>query len=175
MNQNFALNVKDFGAEGDGRSLDTKAIQAAIDKCEKNGGGTVLVPPGNYLSGAINLCDNLTFQILTGATIIGTKDEEHFEEPDNYDALEATGDTCAVLNYGLLKGNDIGNIRIVGGGNLDDQRHKRGGPKPIALKECYDITIKDINIYNSPHYAVNLGNCEIALIENVRINYSNAD
>jgi polygalacturonase len=173
--KNGIYDVKDFGAAGDGVTLDTDAIQKAVDECEKNEGGVVVLPPGNYLSGTIYLCDNLEFRILPGATLIGTKDESKFEPKENEEQMKASGDGCAILNYGLLVGKELGNIRITGGGALDDLRHQRGGPKPIALKECNNITIRDININNSPLYALNLGNCESVLIENVRINNSNAD
>jgi len=173
--KNGIYDVKDFGAVGDGEILDTEAIQKAIHECEKNNGGIVVLPPGNYLTGTIYLCDNLEFQILTGATLIGTNDDTKFESKENEEAMKASGDGCAILNYGLLVGKELSNIRITGGGTLDDLWHQRGGPKPIALKECNNITIRDISINNSPLYALNLGNCEVALIENVRINNSNAD
>nr|MDO8116075.1 glycosyl hydrolase family 28-related protein [Candidatus Sigynarchaeota archaeon] len=168
-------DVKDFGAVGDGNTLDTSAIQAAIRECEKNGGGIVVLPPGNYLSGTIYLCDDLEFRILPGATLISTPDDSKFEPRENHEQMVASGDNCAILNHGLLVGKEIDNVCITGGGRLDDQRHDRGGPKPIALKECHDIVIRDITIDNSPYYALNLGNCEGALIENVRIKESNAD
>ena len=53
------VNVLDFGANADGKTLNTKAIQNAIDKCNKNGGGTVEFPAGNYLTGTIIMKDNV--------------------------------------------------------------------------------------------------------------------
>ena len=57
-------NVKDYGAKGDGKALDSKAINKAIDAAAKNGGGTVYIPAGNYLSGAIHLKRLYYFMIL---------------------------------------------------------------------------------------------------------------
>jgi polygalacturonase len=171
----LVFNVKNFGAKGDGVSFDTKEIQAAIDQCESVGGGTVIVPPGMYLCGTIHLCDNLELRIMPGATLMASKDETQFDPPEKIKFPDAQGDECAIFNYALLAGNDLENLRIIGGGALDDERHHRKGPKPIALKNCSNITIRDILIYNSPNYAVSLGNCEIILISNVRIFNSNCD
>jgi hypothetical protein len=71
------LNVRDFGAVGDGEHLDSPAINAAIEKAAELGGGTVVVPPGKYLSGSIRLKSNINFHIEKGAEI--------------YAALVATG------------------------------------------------------------------------------------
>lgn len=54
------FNVKDFGAIGDSKILDTKSIQEAINQCSKSGGGTVIFPAGTYLSGSIELFSNIT-------------------------------------------------------------------------------------------------------------------
>src|SRR5690348_16850421 len=53
-------NIRDFGAKGDGTTLDTAAVQSAIDACTKDQGGTVLVPAGNFLIGPIELKSNIT-------------------------------------------------------------------------------------------------------------------
>lgn len=169
------LNVKQFGANGDGKTLDTPSIQTAIDNCDLNGGGTVVIPPGNYLCGTIHLCSNLELRIMMGATIIASKDESLFDKPEKIKFPDAQGDECAIFHYALLSGDEIENVRILGGGTLDDERHHRHGPKPIALKNCEQITIRDIISYNSSSYAISLGNCELILIENVRIFSSNAD
>jgi hypothetical protein len=50
MSHNFLFNISDFGARGDGKTICTTAIQATIDSCSKSGGGTVLVPPGVYVT-----------------------------------------------------------------------------------------------------------------------------
>lgn len=62
--------VRDFGAKGDGKSLDTKAIQAAIDAVAKQGGFVVLLPAGRYLSGTIILQDFVILRVDLGATLL---------------------------------------------------------------------------------------------------------
>jgi len=64
-----ALNIRDYGAKGDGVTKDTAAIQAAIDAAEKQGGGEVHIPPGRYISGTIRLKNNVTLYLEAGATL----------------------------------------------------------------------------------------------------------
>src|SRR5436309_594237 len=73
------LNVKDFGAKGDGTSKDTQALQKAIDGAEQQGGGTVVVPAGKYLIGTIHLKNNVTLQLENGSTILASTDNADFD------------------------------------------------------------------------------------------------
>ena len=68
-----AISIRDYGAKGDGVTLDTGAIQAAIDACTAVGGGTVYLPPGEYLSGTITLKDNVTLHVGPNARLLGSK------------------------------------------------------------------------------------------------------
>ena len=68
------LNARDFGAKGDGATKDTAAMQQAIDRCSVLGGGEVLVPAGNYLTGALALRSNTILRLEKDATILGTPD-----------------------------------------------------------------------------------------------------
>ena len=68
------LNVKDYGATGDGKTKDTDAIQQTIDRCEMLGGGEVLVPAGDYLTGALELRSNVLLRLAEGATLNGSPD-----------------------------------------------------------------------------------------------------
>jgi polygalacturonase len=70
----LALNVRDFGALGDGKTKDTAAIQQALDRCSVLSGCEVLVPPGDYLTGAIALRSNTTLRLERSANILGPPD-----------------------------------------------------------------------------------------------------
>src|SRR6185503_1070321 len=70
----LALNIRDFGATGNGVTKDTAAIQSALDRCGVLGGGEVLFPAGTYLSGAIALRSNTTLRFAEGAIISGSPD-----------------------------------------------------------------------------------------------------
>ena len=70
---NQFFNVRAFGATGDGRTLDTPAINGAIESCAAAGGGTVELPAGTYLCGSIRLKSNIHLLIDAGATILGRR------------------------------------------------------------------------------------------------------
>ena len=65
-------NVRSYGAKGDKQANDKSAIQQAVDDCNRAGGGTVVVPSGDYLTGTIRLKDHVTLQLEAGATLWGS-------------------------------------------------------------------------------------------------------
>src|ERR1035438_5061632 len=69
------LNVRDYGATGDGKTKDTPAIQQTIERCSVFGGGVVVVPAGDYLTGALTLRSGVTLRVEDGATL--NRSEEH--------------------------------------------------------------------------------------------------
>ena len=69
---NRVFNVRDFGAAADGQTLDTTAINRAIQACATNGGGRVLFPPGRYLSGTVHLQSRVELFLAAGAVLLGT-------------------------------------------------------------------------------------------------------
>src|SRR4051812_15728383 len=71
-------NVRDYGAKGDGKTLDTAAIQSAIDKCFNDKGGTVLIPAGDFLSGTLELRSNVTLHIAAAGKLLGSPKREDY-------------------------------------------------------------------------------------------------
>src|SRR5690348_17732192 len=78
------VDVTKYGAKGDSATLNSTAIQKAIDDCTKTGGGKVLFPAGNYLSGTIVLKDNVTLQLQKGAVILGSTNVEDYQNLDPF-------------------------------------------------------------------------------------------
>ena len=74
--ESFLLDVRDFGARGDGKTLDTAAIQAAIAACPED--GTVWLPRGIYVSGPIFLKSRMTLWLDEGAVLLGDPDRSHY-------------------------------------------------------------------------------------------------
>ena len=75
------FSIRDFGALGDGATLDTMAINKAIKACAAAGGGQVLFPPGRYLSGTVHLKSHVTLLLEAGATLVGTKNLDQYQYP----------------------------------------------------------------------------------------------
>jgi polygalacturonase len=153
------LNVRNHGARGDGHTIDTRAIQAAIDAAGRSG-GTVSFPPGEYLSGTLHLRSHITLRLDAGAALIASKDPADFDpvERPGYDSFSDAETTD--FRFALLQGRDLAHVSILGPGRIDGNRTKRGGPKPIALRQCRNIRIRDLTIANAPNYNISLLGCD---------------
>lgn len=168
-------NVKAYGAIGDGKASDTKSIQATIDACEANGGGFVIVPPGTYVCGTLVLKSNITFQISFGATLLYNPENADFFKLEVLPYKPYADLETSYFHFALFMGEGIQNIVLQGGGVIENAIYKRPGPKPIALKQCNNITVRDLTIKNAPNYAISLMDCENITIENVKIIDAQAD
>ncbi|MFN0171260.1 MAG: glycoside hydrolase family 28 protein [Bryobacteraceae bacterium] len=161
-----AFNVRDFGATGDGRSNDAAAIQKAIDACAKAGGGVVLLPAGDFLSGTIVLRSNITLRISPGATLWGSKRMEDYSP------------------HHLIYAKDVGNVAIDGGGRINgngdsfwrersDHPYLLGlRPRPSPAIEIVDsrgVRIQDISLRNTPGWGIHPLRCDGVTIRGVSI------
>jgi polygalacturonase len=192
---NGIYNVRDFGAKGDGKTLDSPAINAAIEAAVRNGGGQVLLPAGTYLSGSIRLKSNIDLHLSAGCTILAA-DPNKFPslggtEGGLYDESESFGGFPEYQDGGhtyfhnsLIWAEGHTNISITGHGMIDGQGLTRKdtenagnvqggsigtGDKAIALKLCRQVTIRDITIYRGGHFAIIMTGCDLSTIDNVTI------
>src|SRR6201992_4153957 len=162
------FDVRRCGATGDGKTLDTKAIQNAIDRAERVGGGRVLFPAGTYASYSIHLKSNVALYLDQGATLLAASVPLEGTTSGGYDPAEAQGAWEPYQDYGhnhwhnsLIWGEGLHDIAIVGQGliwgkglsrgwdsqtDLPDSNKKGNGNKAIALKLCHNVTLKDFSI-----------------------------
>lgn len=169
------LNICDFGATGRGDVKDTNAFIDAIRECETQGGGTIYVPPGVYLTGPIHLKSNMTLYIDNGAILRFSQDLEDF--PLVYTRWE--GEEQRVYSP-LIYAENAENISVIGFGLIDGQgsiwwqlhrekRLKYPRPRAVCFYRCKNITIEGIRIINSPSWTVNPISCNNVTVHNVKI------
>jgi len=164
--QTSFYNVRDYGARGDKSIHDTAAIQAAIDACHENGGGTVLFPAGDYLSSTIVLRDYVTLHLTAGATIWASTDPEHYK---------------ALGKRHLLAAEDVEHISVTGKGILHgqgtaDYGARWGVPERppfrtgiLLFENCRKITIQGITILFSDSWTLHFKKCDIVNVDEVTI------
>jgi hypothetical protein len=162
------FNVRQFGAQGDGQAKDTKAIQAAMDAAGASG-GTVYFPPGKYVSGTVRFQSHVTVFLDAGSTLLSSPDKGDFDPYEKLSFKSFSDDETTDFHYALLRGQDVEHIGVIGPGTINGNRSKRGGPKPIALKNCRHIAVRDVTIRNSPNYNISLLGCDHVNIEGVTI------
>ena len=178
-----SLSVKDCGAVGDGVTLDTKAIQAAIDSVAAQGGGMVEVPAGVYLTGSIWLRDNIDLHLNTGAVIKGSPDLKDYCDENCCSQNEAEIKGGDYISGGhLIMGVGVRNVSITGQGRIDgnsdafmlDENGKRWSKKSkipgrpgqmIWFVDSKDVRIRDVEIADSPYWSLFILNCDRVWID----------
>jgi polygalacturonase len=187
-------DVTRFGAVRDGQTRCTEAIQKAIDACGAAGGGTVLVPPGRYLSGALFLRSQVRVHLAQGAVLLASQRPEDFPPIKGRDeGIERT------IYASLLTGMDLEGVSITGEGTLDGQGEawwklhdiiwkmrvdaklpreadnppgaplKWPRPRTVNLIRCRDVLIDGVSFRDGAFYDLQLVYCEDVRIERVTV------
>lgn len=170
-----ALDVRRFGAVGDGRTMDTDGIQHAVDAAHRRGGGVVLLPAGVWLAGTVHLRSRVTLALEPGAVLLASPDDDDFAPHEALPFVSGSDHETIDFGHALLAGRDLERVAIVGTGVIDMNRRRRFGPKPIALKRCRFVTVRDVSIVHAPNYCVSLGGCEDVVVDGVTIREAYSD
>lgn len=175
------FDVREFGAKGDGKILDTEPVQKALTACGKAGGGTVRIPAGTYLCQPLQLGDKTTLVLEEGATLLATTRHEDFmKTPGDWLKAKSSSDFIS-----LLSGKGLSEIAITGKGIIDGNgavwweeaekaRQKVSGytlPRPnlLALDHCKRVKISGIKLQNSPKFHFVPSECEDVVVEDVTV------
>jgi hypothetical protein len=176
--KNDFLNIKTFGAIGDGKTVDTKAINNAIDAAVKQGGGTVYFPAGTYLSYSIHLKSNIALLLDQGCILLAADSTAG----GKYDEAEANAFSM-YQDYGhshwhnsLIWGEGLENISITGAGIINGKGLSRSaserrpwGNKAIALKLCRNVILKDFTILYGGHFGILATGVDNFTIDNLKM------
>ena len=187
MTDTGTVNVCDHGAAGDGVTMDTSALQSAIDSCAESGGGMVLVPAGTYLTGTIYLKSNMELHLRAGATLRGSPN------PDDYNADDVfpenpTFSSERVSGAHLVIAYCAENVAITGQGTIDGGSSQFfeplppdwSGPGNFPIKDwrpgqmvffcrCRQVAVRDVSLLNAPYWTLFLLGCDDVQIRGVRI------
>lgn len=171
------FNIKKYGAVADGKTINTKAIQAAIDACAKNGGGQVIIPNGTFMTGTIKLKSNVALYLEPSATLKGSGEYSDYEwEPYDMGPKEK--------RRSLIHGRDLTNVAILGRGTIDgngghknfQSKNNFGGigggvrPFPISISRSTKVKLKDITVKDGAFWDIKLDGCEDVLVDGITIN-----
>jgi polygalacturonase len=175
-------NVKKYGAYGDGKNLDTKAIDKAIDAAAAAGGGTVYFPAGDYLSVTIHLKSNIALYIDQAATIVaatpGPGVQYDFPEQADNNLYQDYGHSY--FRNSLIYGEKLHDISITGPGHIwgkglimregtNDNNPPGLGNKTLALKLCRNVIIRDFTISHGGWFGFLLTAVDNATIDNIKM------
>lgn len=175
------VDITKYGARGDGKTLNTEAIQKAIDECNKQGGGKVIFPAGTYLSGTIVIKDNVTLQLNKDAVLLGSTNLEHYRNLDPF--TEGLGTD---VGWALLVAVDAKNIGITGEGAINGQgaklkeeqiktdtrpEGKRWGRRPFLVRivRCDGVTVKGVTLNYAAAWTSHYFQSKNIRIEDVKI------
>jgi hypothetical protein len=173
-------DIRRFGAKGDGVTLDTVAVQAAIDACTGDRGGTVLVPAGDFLIGTVELKSHVTLHIAAQGRLLGSPNIEHY--------AAGNGIPRSNGNIVLLSAANAENITIEGNGIIDGNGAKfytgagdntgPGGdpsqgyfqrPHLTVFYRCRNLRIRDVFLTASAYHCTRILECRDVHIDGVRI------
>jgi Glycosyl hydrolases family 28 len=183
LNGARVYNVRDHGAKGDGTTLDTAALQAAIDTCNRDGGGTVLVPAGTFHIGTVELKSNVTLYLAAAATLLGSADGKQYHAVD---AIPLRGDsTLGDGNWALIFAVNARNVTIDGPGLIDGQGSQfhspaRGVPPPSGLggnqrpyhllfHRCEHLRVQHVRLLQSAYHSVRVIQSKHVLMDGLYI------
>ena len=156
-------DIKTFGAKGDGITLDTKAINDAIDAAARAGGGTVYFPAGTYLSFSIRLKNHISIFLDAGSVLLAADSTANGKyddaEPNVSDKYQDYGHSH--WHNSLIWGESLEDISIMGPGVINGKGLRRNaserrpwGNKAIALKLCRNIILRDFTLLNGGHFGI---------------------
>ncbi len=161
------VDVRVFGAVGDGQADDTKALQQAIDACAAQGGGIVMLDRGTFLTGSLHLRSHVELHLTSTAVLLGATDLAGYYVDSKV--------VYKQLSPALLYAQDCEQVAITGQGTIDGQGrafpHGERDQRPvlIRLRDCRQVRMEGILVKNAASFAVHPIHCQQVRIDGLRI------
>lgn len=173
-------DVRAFGAKGDGATIDTVAVQAAIDTCSREKGGTVLVPAGDFVIGTIDLKSDVTLHLATKGRLLGSPRKEDYRAgagipPGNGNVVmlgAANVENLTIEGNGTIDGNGL-KFWTGQGDNTGPGQNSAAGyferPHLIVFSHCKNLRMRDVFLTASAYHCTRILDCERVWFDGVRI------
>lgn len=159
------FDIVRYKAKGDGKTINTKAIQRAIDDCAAKGGGTVWVPAGVFVTGCIYVKDNVNLHVSPGAVLKATPLLSEYD-PKKMALVYLKGvQNVSISGTGMIDGN---------GGNFSIVEEAPDRPYVLLVEGSRQITIRDVKLYHSARWTLKLFDSDQIIVQGIRI-YSHAN
>lgn len=189
---NGFFDIRQYGARGDGKTIDTAAVNRAIDHAASLGGGTVHFPAGTYACHTIRLKSRITLHLANGAVLLAAPAPGAGSSSPGYDAAEPQDPAAEPYqDYGhnhwrnsLIWGEGLHDVAIVGQGMIwgkglgrghaadgyvSSPSHAGTGNKAIALKNCRNVLFRDFKVLEGGWFAFLLTGVDNVTIDNLLI------
>ncbi len=173
-------NPRDFGAHGDGATLDTAAVQAAIDACHRDRGGTVLVPAGDFVVGTLELKSHVTLHLTAQARLLGSANPADYRAGDGLPSSNgnivllsaANAENITIEGNGTIDGNGArfytGKGDMTGPGQNSAQGYSQR-PHLLVFYRCHNLRIRDVFLTASAYHCLRTLECRSVFYDGIRI------